>query len=99
MIVVFIIDCSGIITSIKSFISKRLTGQSFKSFSLKPFDCSLCMSFWVGLIFLLVTSQFSIISLFLVCLLSYLTQISFELLLLLKDILLYLINKIHNNIC
>ena len=54
LIIVFIIDVSGFIDSVKSAIYKLLFGKNAKysPFSLKPIDCSLCMTFWVGFLYL-----------------------------------------------
>lgn len=52
----FLIDYSGIIDSFESFIQKHSTGL-LKFFKVpKPFSCSLCMTFWTGLILLILES-------------------------------------------
>ena len=86
LITVFIVDLSGGIESLKLFISGYLTKSKIKStdFSMKPFDCSLCMMHWVGLIYLLVTG-FSIPSYAVVCILSLLTPVTSNLLLYIRD--------------
>lgn len=75
-IVVFIIDVSGIVDSIKHTIWKWLfKDREYRWFSLKPFDCSLCMSFWMGLIYLLCVGQFNIPMIGFVCLMAGLSGI------------------------
>lgn len=70
-IVVFIIDISGIVDTIKHGIWKWLIkDKEYREFRLKPFDCSLCMSFWMGLIYLICVGQFNIPMVGFVCLLS-----------------------------
>lgn len=61
-IAVLVIDKSGIVESIKYAISKALTkGKVAKTdFRLKPFDCSLCMTFWSCFIYLLIVGKVSI---------------------------------------
>ena len=99
IIIVFIIDLSGIIDTLKSVISRLLTGYSnFNQFSIKPFDCSLCMMFWSGLIYIIASAHFCLLNLLWVCLLSYLTPITNTILINIKDILLYLLNKIYDKI-
>lgn len=73
-IVVYVIDLSGIVDSIKVLISKYLTKSkiSTTSFSLAPFDCSLCMTHHMGLIYLICT-DFSFTYYALTCLLSFLS--------------------------
>ena len=60
LILSYIIDVSGAVDSIKSFLKRILTKgkMSDPNYSLKPFDCSLCMTFWVSLIYLLVFDLF-----------------------------------------
>lgn len=80
-----IIDISGFLTSIKTFISK--TGRIYHipflynidahNIRLKPFDCSLCMSFWSGIVFLYAHNAITIDStaacLFIACAARYTT--------------------------
>lgn len=52
----FLIDYSGIIESFESFVRKCSSG-SLKFFKVpKPFSCSLCMTFWIGLTLLILES-------------------------------------------
>ena len=80
-IVVFIIDISGVVDNLKSLLMKILTKGKIDSnnYRLKPFDCSLCTTFWVGLIYLLCTSQFTIAYIAFICVLSASTPITLEL--------------------
>lgn len=65
VIVCFVIDCSGVVYEIKKLIS-RILSKKFKllinseDLKLKPFDCSLCMIWWSGLIYLIVIQQFTL---------------------------------------
>lgn len=97
LIIVYIIDLSGVIDSIKLFISKHLTKNKIvtTNFSLKPFDCSLCSTWWTGLIYLIICHSFTIPYIALVALLSFLTPISSNILLLMKDLIGFEINKIY----
>ena len=47
LIISYIIDISGAVDSIKSTIKKVLTKgkMSDPNYNIKPFDCSLCMTF------------------------------------------------------
>ena len=60
-IVVFIVDISGAVDSLKSGLKRILTKGVMKDsdYSLKPIDCSLCMTFWSGIIYLLCTGNFT----------------------------------------
>ena len=50
VIVVIIVDISGFVDIIKSFVGKVLHINNVK---LKPLDCSFCMNWWVSLIYLI----------------------------------------------
>lgn len=76
VIMVFIVDLSGVIDSIKGLIT--INGRQIKHF--KPFDCSLCMTFWSGLAYLLFTHSFDLWGVFAVCMMSFLTPVVKEVL-------------------
>ena len=56
---VFIIDYSGFIEEADKILTKVLKSK-FPLHIPKPFSCSLCTTFWVGLIYLLVAGKFSL---------------------------------------
>ena len=98
VILVYIIDLSGATLSLKRWVSYLLTKGKIQStnFSLKPFTCSLCMMWWVGLLYLFYTNQLSLPTLLLVCMLSYLTTPTKDLLLNIRDILIKYANHKFN---
>ena len=57
-IVVYIIDETGIVNSLKTFIKRWLNVKS--DITLKPFDCSLCMTHWVCLVYAFIFGNLSI---------------------------------------
>ena len=57
-IVVYIIDETGIVNSIKTFIKRWLNTKS--DITLKPLDCSLCMTHWVCLVYAFIFNELSI---------------------------------------
>ena len=97
LIIVFIVDLSGVMEHIKRWIWKWLKGDKpYKDFEFKPFGCSLCMTFWVGLIYLLITHSFTIPYIAYVCLLAFLASTAASVLQLIKDTLdtlLYILDK------
>lgn len=97
MIIVFIVDISGFVDSVKVGISRLITkGKISKSdFRIKPFDCSLCTTFWVGLIYLLCVHQFSIPMIAFVCLLAATTGITKEIFYTLNDIVIKILRLIN----
>lgn len=56
-VVAYIVDISGIVDSIKWALGRWL---NIKVGRLKPIDCSLCMTWWVGLIYIIAIGEFSI---------------------------------------
>lgn len=97
LILVFIIDVSGFVDSVKLFISKYLTKSSIitSNYQLKPFDCSLCMMHWIGLLYILFMCPITYFIPYyaLVCLLSLTTSNTGNLLFTMKDNLNKLIDK------
>ena len=55
LICVLIIDISGFIDSVKWGVSKWLTKGKIQTtdYRIKPFDCSLCMTWWSCLIYMI----------------------------------------------
>ena len=88
-ITVFIVDISGVVDSIKTGIKWILTKGKMKDsdYTLKPLDCSLCLTFYGGLIYLICTSEFTFINIAIVCALSALTMETKNLILLVKDLI------------
>lgn len=76
IIVCFIIDISGIVDSIKHIIWKWAFNRKkeYQDFSLKPFDCSLCSIFWIGLIWIITHGQFTLLNIVFVCLFATLSE-------------------------
>ena len=96
-IVVFIVDISGAIDSIKSGIKWILTKgkMSNADYRLKPIDCSLCMTFWTGIIYLLVIGQFTLPYFAFVCLLACFSSVIKTSILLVEDILIKITQLIY----
>lgn len=96
IIVVFLIDQSGFINEFKSWLKKLLTNGKMKdsNYSLKPFDCSLCLTFWVSLLYLLIINGLTIESFALVCLSAWLTTFTNDVYIVVKEMWTKLINKI-----
>lgn len=93
LIVVFIIDISGIIESIENFLSKILKG---KVRIKKPFSCSLCMVWWLGLAYIIYFNNLTLINICAVALFAYLTNIISSLLIFLREMMLSVIGKMYD---
>lgn len=62
VICVVIIDISGFTDSWKSGLKRILTKGRFSepNYSLKPFDCSFCITWWTGVVYMLITHSMSL---------------------------------------
>lgn len=96
-IVVFIVDISGAVDSLKSGLKWILTKGKMKdsNYRLKPFDCSMCQIFWCGIIYLLVIGEFTLPYLGFVCLLACFTGVIKTSILLVEDILIKITQLIY----
>ena len=96
-IVVFIVDISGAVDSLKSGLKWILTKGKMKNsdYQLKPLDCSMCMTFWSGIICLLITNNFTLPYLAFVCLLACFSGIIKSSILLVEDILIKITQLIY----
>lgn len=97
VIVVFIVDISGATDSLKSVLKWILTKGRMKdsNYRLKPIDCSLCLSFWGGLIYLLIAGKFTLFYVTVVCLLACFTGILKNCILLVEDVITKIIQVIY----
>lgn len=97
LIIVFICDLSGATNDILyPLVRKLLKLNKNANIRIKPFDCSLCMTFWSGLIYLLITHTFTLPHIAYVCLLAYLTPHLKGILLYMKEVLIFIENKLYN---
>lgn len=98
LMLVFIIDLSGVMEYIKKmvwrWVFKNRPNQTYQDFELKPFECSLCMTFWVGLIYLCFAGL-SWVNVAYVCFLAFFTPVWKDLLLLVKDFVNKMIDAIY----
>lgn len=95
MILVYLIDLSGASQSIRRLLSRILTRGKIESdkYQLKPFTCSLCMMWWIGLFYLIYYNELTLYNLLAVCVLSFLTTPTKDLLLRIRESLIKLINN------
>lgn len=91
LITIYIVDISGFtetwLNILSNYRGRKITG-------LKPFSCSLCMVWWVCLIFSLVTGECSIPVVAFIALLSLLSVPLGQLLMLIREAILKVINKL-----
>lgn len=78
---------SGAVDSLKRAIWRWLKGSApYREYSLKPFDCELCLTWWCGLLYIIITGNLSLVNIALVALVAWSTPVIVELLNLLVDI-------------
>ena len=53
IILTYCIDMTDFIDTIKKKISKLLVNHEF-NFRLRPFDCAQCLTFWVGILYIII---------------------------------------------
>lgn len=96
-IVCFLIDLSGFVEFVKKLIWRWIfKDKPFQDFEMKPFTCSLCMSHHIMLLYLLFSTQFSILNYLLVCILSLCSSVITSLLITFKDYLIFFNNKLND---
>lgn len=97
VICVIIIDLSGFTDSIKSGIKKLVTKgrMSDPNYSLKPIDCSFCMTWWTGLCYILITHIFSLWMVTYLLLICVMTPVIRDFIILIRDLFIRLL-KIFN---
>lgn len=96
LLTVFVIDLSGIVQTFKNWLHRKyIKVGDPNNIHLKPFDCSLCSSWWLGLIYLIVTHQFTFPLIAFQALLSFLTPVIGDFLIWIKDAITKLINLLY----
>ena len=90
-ICVFVVDLSGFRPALLGALSKWLKGPVK---SLKPFTCSLCMTWWSSLVLLIVTGRFTLAGVAIAAGAAILSQPAASLAGSVLDLLNNLINKI-----
>lgn len=100
VIVVFIVDISGAADSLKTAIKWVLTKGKFTNpdYRLKPFDCSLCMTFWSTMTYLLCTNQFTLPLIAVGCLLAAFAGLTKNAIILVEDSITRVIQLIYEKI-
>lgn len=91
LIVIYIVDLSGFTETWLSFLS-HYTGRTIREF--KPFSCSLCMVWWCGLGYALIVGRFTLPVVAFVALLSFLSVPLGQLLVLVREFLNTIVNKL-----
>ncbi len=99
LIIVYIIDISGISNYIKKWVYNYFFKNSklkmkYYDLELKPFLCSTCESWWICLGYVLIVDP-SILNVGYAALMSFIAPISSEIILTIKDLILNLLQRIN----
>ena len=95
LITIYVVDLSGFTNTWLKFLSAY---KGRKITELKPFSCSLCMVWWVCLTYLLMSAKLSLPLVAFSALLSFLSIPMGQILVLLREVMLYIINKLMSRL-
>lgn len=97
LICVIVIDLSGFVDNIKQLIWKFAfkNNKPYKEYTLKPFDCSLCSTFWLSFIYILLIHQFSIHIMAYILVIAYFTTTLKDIILFIKDFFIKIIDELY----
>lgn len=100
LIVCFVVDISGFVDSVKYGLFRAIYGTraTYRDYRLKPFDCSLCMTFWTCMGYAVFSGNLSVKTVLLACLLAFLSENITHLMILVKDCIGFLTNKAEDRI-
>lgn len=91
LVTIYIVDLSGFTETLLKVISAY---KGRKITELKPFSCSLCMVWWVCLIYAAIVGNLTIPVVALIAFLSFLSVPCGQLLMLIREAILKVINKL-----
>lgn len=91
LVVIYIVDLSGFTQTWLNVLS-LYRGRTIKE--LKPFSCSLCMVWWIGLGYILTTGHLNLPMVAFVALLSFLSVPLGQVLILMREFLNSIISKL-----
>ena len=95
LVTIYVVDLSGFTDTWLKFLSAY---KGRKITELKPFSCSLCMVWWVCLIYLVTTSQLTLSLVAFTALLSFLSIPMGQILVMLREVILHIINKLMSRL-
>ena len=95
LVTIYVVDLSGFTDTWLKFLSAY---KGRKITELKPFSCSLCMVWWVCLIYLVTTSQLTLSFVAFTALLSFLSIPMGQILVMLREVMLHIINKLMSRL-
>lgn len=91
-VAVFVVDLSGFSDTLLGIVNGWLRPYGRELHSLRPFTCSLCATWWLGLLYLIIAREFSLVGVGLVALCAFSTTAVANALMLAKDTALALVD-------
>ena len=91
-VVVYVVDISGFTESWRGALARMLHVRELRP--LKPFDCSLCMTWWTCLFYPVFVGQFSLLTVLAAAVLSMLSRTIGAACIFITEGLLWLLDKI-----
>lgn len=95
LICVLITDVAGAPDDFLLPLFKRITGSKI-GYLPKPWSCSLCQTFWIGLAYLLFTGNFTLVNFTLLLVIACLTPVTVMLWFFCNDFLKKMIDTIYD---
>lgn len=96
LVVVNIVDISGFVDTVKRWIWKWLKPNSpYRDFDFRPWSCSYCMSHHVGLLYLIISGEFTLPLYVFLLFLAFITPVLVMALHMVYDCLVSIINAIY----
>ena len=81
---VFVLDYAGFVNELERYFGVFSRSKAPKKIP-KPFSCSLCMTFWTGIVYLLIINQLSFLNLFFVVINCSLTKVYLHIIYTVRD--------------
>lgn len=100
LVICFVVDCSGIMTDIRKLVANIIYKKTKmkvdpNELKMKPIGCSLCLTWWTGIIYLLCIGEFTLVNFTFVALLALVSSNISGMLLTFKDFLSTLETKLN----
>ena len=97
LIVIFIVELSGFDKTFKEIVSLIITKGRIRTsnYSLRPFTCALCMTFWCGLFHLIASGCLFFNYFVFLCLLSLLSSYTSSVIRMVLDMIAKIIDLIY----
>lgn len=92
LVTIYIVDVSGFTESWRDALARLLHVSRLRS--LKPFDCGLCMTWWVCLIYPICTGDISLGTIAFAALLSHLSNPIGEAMIFIREWMTRILNKL-----